>query len=91
MVKGYTGIEDHQVYWVGRGQSFARMGSQRVARVAVIQTLDTKICSKRKPWPNLVRVVCRARAFVSGFNIVAGRPGYLLSHARLLIFFRVRK
>ena len=75
IVDGCSSVEDQQVYWVDRDKSFAQMVGQRVARVTMRRTLNTETGSKKKPWPNLIRGACRARAFVLGCNTVAGRPG----------------
>lgn len=70
-----------------RGQSLAR----RAAKATVRQVFNTRIGNKKKPWTDSVRGACKARAFEPSCNTVVGRPGWLSSHARPLVFPRARK
>lgn len=70
-----------------RGKSLA----QRAGKAAVRQVLDTGIGNKKKLWIDLVKRACRVNTFVPGCNTVVGRPGWLSSHARLLVFFQAHK
>lgn len=64
------------------GQSLAR----RAAKATVRRVLNTGIDNKRKPQTDSVRGAYRVRAFLLGCNTDVSRPGWLSSHARLLVF-----
>ncbi len=65
-VERYSDVEDQQVCWVGRGQSFAQTTSQRVAKLARTRACNAGIGNEKKLWIDLAREVCRVRVFVPG-------------------------
>lgn len=82
----YTSVE---VQWARRACSHSLV--QRVAKVILTWILNTGTSNKRNLWLDLVKMVCKVKAFASGYNIIMAWLGWSLSYARLLIFLQVYK